>query len=109
WTASPTPPACPVRGFADLHVHLNAHLAHGDRVFAGKPAPLAATGRSTLDPSPGMTINAALSPPDDRAIHGDHGLFGDIIGDGTKDGSASNFGAPAFSGWPTWHTTSHQQ
>jgi hypothetical protein len=109
WTASATPPACPLRGFADLHVHLNAHLAHGDRVFAGKPAPLDGSGRFTLDPAAGMTINAALSPIDDRAIHRDHGLFDDIVGFGTRDGSQANFGAPSFSGWPTWHTTTHQQ
>jgi microsomal dipeptidase-like Zn-dependent dipeptidase len=42
-------------------------------------------------------------------FHGDHMLADDPVGSGTKDGADSNLGAPLFSGWPTWRSTTHQQ
>ena len=108
WTASAEPRECPLQGYADMHIHLNAHLAHGREVFAGLPAPVGDDGMFTLEP--GLSINTALSAADDEALHGDnHGLIGDTIGDGTQDGSTGNGGAPAFNNWPTWTTTTHQQ
>ncbi|TFH49426.1 MAG: hypothetical protein E4H01_04305, partial [Lysobacterales bacterium] len=107
---------CPLQGYADLHIHLNAHLAHGGKVFAGEPAPVNAVGDFLVIPEI-LDINTALSPEDDKAIHSktiagvtfDHGLFGDTVGDGTNDGSTGYTGAPAFNNWPTWTTTTHQQ
>lgn len=109
WTSPTVPRECPLRGYADMHIHLNAHLAHGGKVFAGQPAPVGADGMFTLEP--GLSINTALSAADDKALHGDsHALLGgDTIGGGTKDGSSGNGGAPAFNNWPTWTTTTHQQ
>ncbi|MCK4742221.1 MAG: HYR domain-containing protein [Sulfuriflexus sp.] len=99
---------CPLQGYADIHMHLNAHLAHGGKLFAGQPAPTNVFGKFTFDND--YNINTALSSSNDRAIHqGNHGLIGDIIGDGTNDGSTSNNGAPAFNSWPTWTSTTHQQ
>jgi len=40
WTAPTTPRGGALRGYADIHVHLLAHLAHGKSVFAGKPVAL---------------------------------------------------------------------
>src|SRR4029079_5836422 len=36
-TPLPPDPANPMRGYADLHVHMFAHLAFGGGVFAGLP------------------------------------------------------------------------
>lgn len=104
-----------------MHIHLNAHLAHGGQVFAGKSAP-APTNFISFALDSFNNINTALSAEDDAAIHNktflvppggtttfQHGLFGDTVGDGTKDGSTGNTGAPAFNNWPTWTTTTHQQ
>jgi microsomal dipeptidase-like Zn-dependent dipeptidase len=119
WTAPAGPRSCELRGFADLHIHLNAHLAHGGNVFAGQAAPVAAGGEFALDET--FDVSSALSPFDDAALHGGspfdapplghggHGLPGDTVGDGTKDGAGSNHGAPMFNGWPTWTSTTHQQ
>ncbi len=101
----------PLRGYLDMHVHLMAHLAHGKKVFSGDPAPIAVDGKFALDASQNYTINWALSPLRDVGVHedGDHGLGRDTIGDGTKDGSRSEYGAPYFTGWPKWTSTTHQQ
>ncbi|MFQ5593148.1 MAG: membrane dipeptidase [Anaerolineae bacterium] len=123
WTPpSSSPP--PLRGYADLHLHIFAHLAHGGGVLAGKP----------YDPSGG--INVALQPDDWTDVdlvkkdggelprdsdgrvlfHGDHvrlDLMGlgidDPVGVGTGDETNSKYGVPAFSGWPKWSSTTHQQ
>lgn len=107
WTAPSEPQSCDIRGYADLHIHLNAHLAHGGNVFAGQAAPVDEDGRFALDET--LNMSSALSPADDADLHATHGLFGDTVGDGTKDGAGSNFGAPLFNGWPTWTSTTHQQ
>ncbi|WP_170833101.1 PxKF domain-containing protein [Microbulbifer marinus] len=99
----------PMRGYLDLHLHLLADKAHGGGVFVGEPAPRDANGEFTLNAT--YNINSALSPEGDLAIHehSDHGLGRDTIGDGTKDGTRSQYGAPYFSGWPKWTSTTHQQ
>lgn len=107
FTPEPDPGQCALRGYADLHVHLFAHLAHGGNIFGGKP----------FDREGGVV--AALS---EGAIHGLlHGPFGDVLGMGTGDvdvtlppfllppHTLSHYGAPLFNGWPTWHSTTHQQ
>jgi microsomal dipeptidase-like Zn-dependent dipeptidase len=105
---------CPLAGYADLHTHLFAELAHGGKVFSGK----------VYDESEG--IESALSTQDDDDRHGPHttvNLLGpsDPIGAGTQDGAGSNPSYPnsagalsnegpdLFNGWPTWSSTTHQQ
>ncbi|WP_066967442.1 PxKF domain-containing protein [Microbulbifer sp. Q7] len=98
-----------MRGYLDMHLHLLADTAHGGNVFVGEPAPRDANGNFTLNQT--YNINTALSPDGDLAIHehSDHGLGRDTIGDGTQDGTRSQYGAPYFSGWPKWTSTTHQQ
>ncbi len=143
---------CSQAGYADLHMHLFADIAHGGGVLAGHPCPrnsdtfcpeafngvLAPGGcsRSYCDDS--LDVNSALracygtyldmvTKSDDplptpscpswlpncgnKLFHGDHTLFDDAVGAvGTLDGSGdSQMGAPAFSGWPQWSSTTHQQ
>ena len=108
WTEPDDDRSCPLQGYADIHMHLNAHLAHGGKLFAGQSAPTDEYGEFTLNSV--YNINSALSAINDKTIHqGNHGLIGDIIGDGTNDGATSNNGAPAFNSWPTWTSTTHQQ
>ena len=108
WTPPAAPPSCGIRGYADLHIHLNAHLAHGGKVFAGQAAPVGPDGRFELNDD--LNVNSALSEQDDRALHAGHGLIGgDTVGSGTQDGSTGNAGAPLFNNWPTWTSTTHQQ
>jgi microsomal dipeptidase-like Zn-dependent dipeptidase len=132
-------PACTLRGFADLHVHMFSHLGNGGALLAGKPYVPTPAPPGGL---PGNDINAALRPdynyqgtPGDflRSIdgdpmwdhvcppeipkevcgnqlwHGDHTLFDNGTGFGTQDTPPSNFGAPLFIGWPHWKSTIHQQ
>jgi microsomal dipeptidase-like Zn-dependent dipeptidase len=108
WTAA-TDPRGLLRGYHDMHLHLLGDMAHGAKNVVGTPAPISLTGRYTLDGS--NTINEALSPALDRAVHKNpyHGLLNDTSGDGTGDGSRTEFGAPYFSGWPKWTSTTHQQ
>ncbi len=132
WRAPGAPPACPLRGFADLHVHMFADLAHGGGVLAGQPAPTDSNGKFDLDGD----INRALEQDyttdlnlvkkdgtflgghacptffptcSGKLFHGDHTLVDDGVGVGTKDAPISNLGAPLFNGWPTWRSTTHQQ
>ena len=99
------------KGYADLHAHMFAHLAHGGRVLAGKPYAVDDQG---ID----LGFNKALSAEDDLALHGAHGLGGDALGFGTSDLKGSHnseilggapFGSPTFNIWPTWSSTTHQQ
>jgi microsomal dipeptidase-like Zn-dependent dipeptidase len=116
WSPAPGPRGGPLRGYLDMHVHLMAHLAHGKKVFSGDPAPIGLDGKFTLEAG-NFDINWALSASRDLAIHrggpdsvnDDHGLTRDAIGDGTKDGTRSKYGAPYFTGWPKWTSTTHQQ
>lgn len=124
----------PLRGYADLHLHLFANLAHGGGVLAGDPYDPVGGINAALREDYGTDLDlvgkdgADLGPPTCPAFlplcgqylfHGDHLLLGagsDQIGAGTKDGgdrflmgAESNLGAPIFNGWPTWNSTTHQQ
>ena len=98
-----------MRGFLDMHLHLLGHMAHGGQNLAGQPAPIDANGRFALTDS--LDVNTALSSASDLLIHknGYHGLLNDTAGDGTNDGARTEFGAPYFTGWPKWTSTTHQQ
>jgi microsomal dipeptidase-like Zn-dependent dipeptidase len=121
--------SCSMRGYADIHLHLFGDLAHGGGVLAGKPYDEAGGINVALGNDFGtgadLVDNLGRSPPHTDAIpylcpgflpgcgltlwHGNHDLFADSAGAGTRDGSASNLGAPLFNGWPTWTSTTHQQ
>ena len=104
-----TEPRGLLRGYLDMHLHLLGHMAHGGSNLVGEPAPIDANGKFVVDGA--HTINSALSPATDMQVHGNpfHGLLADTSGEGTKDGARSQFGAPYFSGWPKWTSTTHQQ
>lgn len=108
WTPAAEPRGV-LRGYLDMHLHLFGSMAHGGKNLAGDPAPIDANGNFTLDGT--FNINTALSPAGDLALHKtiSHGLLNDTSGDGTQDGSRSWYGAPYFSGWPKWTSTTHQQ
>lgn len=130
WTAASTTHMCPLRGYMDMHLHLHADMAHGGGIFAGKP--YHATGGinaalqqcygsdANLEAKDGGTLPSTsdgvapdcpsfMSSCGEHLFHGDHTIFDDPGGAGTKDGSKSNYGAPIFNGWPQWTSTSHQQ
>jgi microsomal dipeptidase-like Zn-dependent dipeptidase len=134
WSPPAQPPASPLRGFADLHVHAFAHLAHGGGVFSGMPYSATGGVNDALKqdygtnlllvdrfgvPQPPPTCPSFLPNCGLRLFHGDHPIAGagnDQVGVGTKDGgdrflfgAESNLGAPVFNGWPVWTTTTHQQ
>lgn len=106
WTPAAEPRGV-LRGFLDMHLHLLGHMAHGGRNLAGLPAPVDAAGAFTLDAA--HNVNTAIGSAQD--FHGVpwHGIVADTSGDGTGDGSRTLFGAPYFSGWPKWTSTTHQQ
>lgn len=108
WTPA-TEPRGVLRGYHDMHLHLLGHLSHGGRNLVGAPAPIDGQGQFVVGAAP--DINEALSPAWDLAVHKNpyHGLLNDTSGDGTKDGSRTEFGAPYFTGWPKWTSTTHQQ
>jgi microsomal dipeptidase-like Zn-dependent dipeptidase len=160
------PPAgpCSLRGYADLHMHLFADIAHGGGVLAGAPCPADSTTFCTESFHPGplaprgcsknycdqsltLDVNDALGacfgsdrdlvtkegwalanpeigacgslmtcPCDlpecgSRLLHRIHTPLDDTVGSdlGTFDGSEWNIGAPGFTAWPQWTTTTHQQ
>ncbi|RIL06395.1 MAG: hypothetical protein DCC71_07020, partial [Proteobacteria bacterium] len=132
WSPPPVGPA-PMRGYADLHMHLFSHLAHGGGVLHGKAfdaagvnvalqqdygtdLDLVTSGGGEL---PAPTCPGFLPSCGAKIFHGDHPQIGagsDTLGAGTKDGgdrvlfgAESNLGAPIFNGWPVWTTTTHQQ
>jgi microsomal dipeptidase-like Zn-dependent dipeptidase len=116
-----------MRGYADIHVHMFANLAFGGAVLAGAPYHPSQGIGGALGPdygtdlpvvgSAGEAVPAPCLPTSllydhcgRNLLHGDHvGLIDDPMGTGTSDGTRSFFGAPIFSGWPTWHSTTHQQ
>jgi microsomal dipeptidase-like Zn-dependent dipeptidase len=124
----PPNPDDPLRGYADLHLHLFANLAFGGGVIAGAPysesggamAALYPDFGTNLDlvgfkgnPIPVVTCPSQIPDCGSVILHGDHGplieYVNDIAGTATGDHAKSNFGAPFFNGWPTWRSTSHQQ
>lgn len=127
WTAPAAAPECPLRGYADLHLHLFGHAAHGGGVISGAEfdeggginAALAqdfATDRHLVTPSGNQPL-PPLCPLylgldcGKRLFHGHHTIFDDNLGSvlGTQDGTESPLGVPAFNGWPQWTSTTHQQ
>jgi microsomal dipeptidase-like Zn-dependent dipeptidase len=129
WKAAGPAPAA-LRGYADIHLHLFGHMAHGGAILAGKPydadggvnvalqqdygtnlALVAKDGGAVRCPQcPGVPQCPAHLPGCGTALlHGDHTMFDIAAGIGTKDTPGSNLGAPLFNGWPTWRSTVHQQ
>lgn len=123
WTAVPALPD-PMRGWADVHVHMFSNLGFGGGVMAGAAYDKTQGIRGALAPdyatnldlvsSTGIELTNAVCPAltpncGRKRLHGDHTIFDQIAGEGAGDGSKSNFGAPVFNGWPTWHSTIHQQ
>jgi microsomal dipeptidase-like Zn-dependent dipeptidase len=129
WTPAGSPGE-PLRGYADIHLHLFGHMAHGGAVLAGKSydpaggvnAALRQDYGTDLDlvskdggavrcpQCPGIPHCPSFLPGCGSALlHGDHTMFDIATGVGTKDTPGSNLGAPLFNGWPTWRSTVHQQ
>jgi len=119
-----------MRGFADLHVHMFSHLAFGGAVMTGAPyhdegmatalAPDYGTDLDLTNPlsgPPQLVVACPQAVPNcgKNILHGDHVVVGigfdDPVGAGAvpPDATRSYFGAPVFSGWPTWHSATHQQ
>lgn len=130
WKPPATPPANPMRGYADMHVHLFGHMGHGGAIVAGKPYHKGADGKEDINEALRgcfghreqlLTLNGARvatpSCPEHQkgcgksVHHGDHELadYPTLSPDGTFDGASGNWGAPNFSGWPRWSSTGHQQ
>jgi microsomal dipeptidase-like Zn-dependent dipeptidase len=123
WKAPATKPANPMRGYADLHVHLFGHMAHGGGVLAGKPYDAEEGINGALRPDhgrrkemvgiDGKRLAPSVCPEGLKCgrniFHGDHAGADSALFDGTKDGANGNLGAPSFSGWPRWSSTVHQQ
>lgn len=133
WTAPVPAPACGLRGYADLHAHLFAHLAHGGATLAGTPYDAAGGINAALAHDFGTDADViggnggeivAANCPDyipesecgAKLFHGDHYVLplfdigiDDPLGAGTGDRPHSPLGVPLFNGWPAWTTTTHQQ
>jgi microsomal dipeptidase-like Zn-dependent dipeptidase len=62
--------SCPLEGYADIHAHLNSHLAHGGNIHVGSPAPLDPDGNFALTPF--LNVADALDPQDDVDSHSVH-------------------------------------
>lgn len=114
----------PMRGFADLHVHMFANLAFGGGTLAGAPYDPVGGAAKALKADFGTDLDLVLPagtqqrvgicPPlvpncGTNVMHGDHiAIIDDFLGV-NGDASKSYFGAPIFTGWPTWHSKTHQQ
>ena len=136
----PTGPECPstgLCGYADLHVHMFANLAHGGALLAGEPWDAngvnTALGEDYGSPLNLVDVNGNAKPsvsgpglPECPSFllkdangnnlcsgqvlfHGDHTAIDSVTGGGTNDGANSNLGVPLFNGWPLWTSTVHQQ
>jgi hypothetical protein len=131
WKAAGKPKG--LKGYADLHMHMFAHLAHGGEVLAGKPfhkngvnAALRSCKGShdtlerqtvalnTLVPGLSALVPSLLSGG--ASWHLPFQNDAATLGYGTNDfksisGRAvdSHLGKPLFNGWPNWHSTIHQQ
>lgn len=127
---------CSLRGMADMHGHMFAHLGHGGAAFVGKPYDPVGGVNEALKQDFGTSMNVVSAfegglplplvddgiapdcPPyllntgvcdGQRLWHGDHGLFDDPTGTGSNDVPGAPLGAPLFNGWPTYTTSVHQQ
>jgi microsomal dipeptidase-like Zn-dependent dipeptidase len=130
--AFPAGQTCSMAGYADIHLHLFADLAHGGGVLGGQPYDYGSGGgvnealgqdfttHKTLEPKNGVGTVPAPTLCDQNLLgaancgrtsfHLDHDILaGDTLGAGTGDGARSPFGAPVFNGWPKWTSTTHQQ
>jgi len=136
WSSDGSPQTCSSKGYADLHVHMFAHLAHGGGVLSGTPYDATGGVNKALRMDYGTDLDlvkkdgSELIDPlfcdedvmpfcGDRLFHGGHLITDEAVGVGTHEGppgclgfacgATSNFGVPIFSGWPTWRSTVHQQ
>ncbi|HUA34706.1 MAG TPA: membrane dipeptidase [Candidatus Binataceae bacterium] len=119
----------PLRGYADIHVHMFANLGHGGGVVVGEAYDAQGGINQALKQDYGTNLdlvqkdgtelhNPEVSLPfcpkflpncGSKLFHGDHTPLDDPVGFGTEDRPGSNLGVPLFNGWPTWTTTVHQQ
>lgn len=86
-----------VVGLADAHMHVTANLRAGGRVVSGE----------TFDR---FGVSEALGH--DADVHGARGALdvtGNLLRDGVPLGFHDTDGWPAFTGWPTHDTNTHQQ
>jgi hypothetical protein len=84
-------------GFADLHLHITAHIRAGGAVLYGEPFDR-------------FGITEALGH--DADIHGTDGsddVTGNLLRTGLPFGTHDTHGWPTFAGWPTFDTNTHQQ
>ena len=84
-------------GWADPHVHITADLRAGGQVISGEPFDR-------------FGIADALGR--DADVHGPDGsldVTGDLLRSGNAAGTHDTQGWPAFTGWPTFDTYTHQQ
>jgi len=121
---NPVPPGS-LRGYADLHLHMFAQYAHGGGVLVGEAYDADGGVNAALTQDYGTDLDLVTKDGKElpkpscpsffngkcgaKLLHGDHTIFDDTVGIGTKDGTGSNLGVPAFNGWPKWSSTTHQQ
>ena len=118
------PPPCPLYGYMDMHLHLHSDLASGGAVLAGRPYDRHGGVNAALkpdfgtflaledaggNPQGGITCPSNIPNCGTTKLHADHFLDDAVGALGTGDTAGSNFGAPSFSGWPKWDSTTHQQ
>ncbi len=129
-TSVPVPPvspafASPLRGYADLHVHMFANHGFGGAVLVGAAYDPVGGIAKALGPDFGTDLDVVgmadasmartmpcppLVPNCGRnVLHGNHIRPADDFMGANGDDSKSYFGAPIFNGWPTWRTQTHQQ
>ena len=80
-------------GFADLHVHLMAHLAFGGRMFWGQPYDPERVGEAAM-----ATALASCEP-----------AHGGLLNPNMELLHAPGGGWPDFAVWPRFTTLAHQQ
>jgi microsomal dipeptidase-like Zn-dependent dipeptidase len=86
-----------VLGFADDHVHITANLRAGGRVISGEP----------FDPH-GVKV-ALGEDARDHGADGSRDVVGNLLRGESPDAPHDTGGWPAFAGWPTHDTLTHQQ
>jgi microsomal dipeptidase-like Zn-dependent dipeptidase len=97
--ASSRGPHGTVRGIVDAHLHITADMRAGGAVFGGEPFDR-------------FGVVRALGASTDAAVHGADGsrdVTGNLLRDGVPFGTHDPGGWPAFKGWPTNDTNTHEQ